>query len=153
MKKQLLIVCTGNTCRSPLAKVFSELWLTQAGVDGWGVESAGLAVMASIPASSHAQTVAGEYGADLSNHRSRQVTADMLDCADLVLVMTTHQKSLLLQKLPRMPEKIYTLGKFAGRPGDVSDPFGGSLEIYRQTAEELQELTRLVVEKIQKEAD
>ncbi|MBS4030330.1 MAG: low molecular weight protein arginine phosphatase [Clostridiales bacterium] len=153
MKKQLLFVCTGNTCRSPLAKVFTQTRLAQSGIEDWGVDSAGLAVMAPSPASSHAVTVAWEYGSDLSLHRSRQLTADMLDCADLVLVMTTHQKSLLMQKLPRMLEKIYTLGEFAGRPGDISDPFGGSLERYRQTAGELLELTRLVVEKIEKEAD
>lgn len=153
MKKQLLFVCTGNTCRSPQAKVFAQAQLAQRGVDDWEVDSAGLAVIASSPASSHAQTVALEYDVDLSDHLSRPLTSEKLALADLVLVMTTHQKALLLQKLPHMLGRIFTLGEFAGRPGEVSDPFGGSLDIYRQTAGELRELTSLVVEKIQKEAD
>lgn len=153
MEKQLLIVCTGNTCRSPFAAAAARSWLNQLGVNGWAVASAGLAVMAPSPASDNMLTVASEFGEDLSDHRSRPLTMEMLNCAELVLVMTAHQKSILLHQRPEIAERVFTLAEFVGRFADVSDPFGGNLDIYHQTASDLLELTRLAAEKIQKKED
>ncbi len=153
MEKQLLIVCTGNTCRSPFAAASARSWLNRLGISGWAVSSAGLAVTAPSPASDIMRTVASDFGEDLSNHRSRRLTTEMLNCADLVLVMTAHQKSFLLQQRPDIAERVFTLAEFVGHSSDVADPFGGNLDIYHQTASELLELTRLAAEKIQKKED
>jgi protein-tyrosine-phosphatase len=147
MKKKLLYLCSGNTCRSPLAWIFTrELMGTRQ--DRWTVESAGLYVHTAAPASRHARLVAAEYGLDLSVHKSRPISQQLLAEADLVLVMTENHRDTLHASAPQFTGKIFTLKEFAGLAGDVSDPFGGGAEQYRQTARELRELVLLVAEKL-----
>jgi protein-tyrosine-phosphatase len=114
----------------------------------WTVESAGLYVHMTAPASKHARLVAEEYGLDLSMHKSRPISQHLLAEADLVLVMTENHRDTLRESTPQFTEKIFTLKEFAGLAGDVSDPFGGGAEQYRQTARELRELVLLVAEKL-----
>jgi protein-tyrosine-phosphatase len=147
MKKKLLYLCSGNTCRSPLAWIFTRE-LMGSRQEEWTVESAGLYVHMTAPASKHARLVAEEYGLDLSMHKSRPISQHLLAEADLVLVMTENHRDTLRESTPQFTEKIFTLKEFAGLAGDVSDPFGGGAEQYRQTARELRELVLLVAEKL-----
>ncbi|MBS4008637.1 MAG: low molecular weight protein arginine phosphatase [Clostridium sp.] len=148
-KKNLLFVCTGNTCRSPLAKILTESALKAAGVYVWEVDSAGLAAYPGITASAEAGFVAREIGLDLTPHRAKPLSAEILAKAELVLVMTAGHKTALLSGAGEYAEKIYTVKEYLAMEGDVLDPFGGGLASYRQTLRELQKLVNLLVEKLQ----
>ena len=90
----ILFVCTGNTCRSPLAAALARAY----GVDA---QSAGLSAYPGDPASSQAARVARLYGADLSGHRARQVTREMVDQADAIFVMTPGHRAALCALFPQ----------------------------------------------------
>ena len=148
MKKKLLFVCTGNTCRSPLAKVLAEAALAQAVLTHWVVDSAGLTAFPGQSASGEALAVARDSGLDLSLHQSKPLSEKLLAEADLVLVMTRNHKQALLSALPHVADKVHTLKDFVGEDGDVADPFGGGPTQYQQTAQELTRLITRLVEKM-----
>ncbi|MCR3923116.1 MAG: low molecular weight protein arginine phosphatase, partial [Firmicutes bacterium] len=133
-KKMLLFLCTGNTCRSPLAQVLAEALLQEAALSEWVVASAGLSALAGMSASSHALTVAHTLGLDLSAHQSRPLTAALAQRADKILVMTSAHKEVLLQHFPQFASKVSTLKESCASMGDVQDPYGGSVAVYMDTA-------------------
>jgi L-threonylcarbamoyladenylate synthase len=139
---RIVFICTGNTCRSPMAEVLcAKLLAEQFGcsVDqlhehGFCVQSAGIAAMMGQPASPEAVDVVANFGADLSGHRSQMVTMEMLAWADHVFTMT-HGHWHSLNGIP-----------VAGLPSprmlspwreDVSDPIGGELADYQACAEQI----------------
>ena len=92
----ILFVCTGNICRSPMAEGILKKLVTEARLDGIRAASAGVCALPGNPASTLARKVAGENGVDISEHRARPVSSDIIDQSDLVLVMEpAHRKSLL----------------------------------------------------------
>ena len=124
--KQILFICTGNTCRSPMAQGVMEKLLAQRGLDGKvACASAGLAAFPGSTANDKAVEAAKEWGIDLSGHRSRQATEEMLGQADEILVMTADQMAFLKQRFPQWA------GKIQMPLGGVPDPYGGTLEDYR----------------------
>lgn len=129
--KKLLFVCTGNTCRSPMAAAIFNKLAAERGVDALA-ESAGLNVRSEGPASGNAILAASDLGIDLSSHVSRQVTNKMIDEADRIYTMTSYQAQLLGSMAPSAAAKISPLSDM-----NIIDPFGGSLEIYRRTAKQL----------------
>jgi protein-tyrosine-phosphatase len=141
---RLLFVCSGNTCRSPLARALAERELTTL---GWRVEvrSAGVSALSGTPASSGSLDAAARHGLDLSGHRSRDVDAGLIDWADLILVMSPSH----LVRLAQLggAGKAALLDAFAhGEEGGedvgegVPDPFGGDDEAYEETYRALEEL-------------
>lgn len=149
---KILLVCTGNICRSPLAAALLQRALTERGVEGMDVSSAGTGAWDGAPVSEGAYLVGLERGLDLSAHRARLLTRELIEQADLVLTMARHHRA-------RVDElggegRVFVLGEYAGREGDeaeVSDPFGGDLEVYRDTCVELEALIEAAVERIVKE--
>lgn len=113
-----LIICSGNTCRSPMA---AALLAARVGEND-SVCSAGLYACEGMPAAQNAVAVCAERGLDISYHRAVQVTPEHLQAADRILVMTADHAALL-QALGVPPERIAVLG--------VPDPFGGDVETYR----------------------
>ena len=150
--KRILLVCTGNICRSPLAAALLERALTERSIEGLGVASAGTGAWDGAPVSEGAYLVGLERGLDLSSHRARLLTRELVEDADLVLTMARHHRA-------RVDElggegHVFVLGEYAGRDGDeaeVSDPFGGDLDVYRDTYAELEALIQTAVERIVKE--
>ncbi|SRR5712691_11073029 len=151
--KQILLVCTGNICRSPLAAALLTRALTERGVEGIDVSSAGTGAWDGAPASEGAYLVGLERGLDLSGHRARLLTRELVEGADLILTMARHHRA-------RVDElggegRVFVLGEYAGRDGEeaeVSDPFGGDLDVYRDTCAELEALVAAAVERIVAEA-
>jgi protein-tyrosine-phosphatase len=149
---RVLLVCTGNMCRSPLAEVLLKREVEARGLDGVTVGSAGTGAWDGAPASEGAYLVALEHGLDLSAHRARLVTRELLREADLVLTMSRHHRARVQELEP--DARAYVLGEYAGRSGpeaEVSDPFGGDLELYRATYAELEELVRIAAGRLTKE--
>ncbi|MEW6048705.1 MAG: ribose 5-phosphate isomerase B, partial [Bacillota bacterium] len=138
----VLFVCSGNTCRSPLAAALFRRALRGRGVSSVEVSSAGLAAVDGEPASRQARDVAREWGLDLEAHRSRRLTPEMVAGAGLVLTMSEQHKRQVLEMVPGAAGRVFTLAEYAGSQGDVDDPFGQDLERYRATVRELDALTR-----------
>lgn len=120
--KSVLMVCTGNICRSPLAEA---LLLKQA--PHLAVASAGIGALVGRPADAHALVVGEAHGLDLSSHVARQINAEIIAEHDLVLVMEPGQAQWLLQRFPQSRGRVYLLGQWAGK-AHVPDPYRQSLE-------------------------
>jgi protein-tyrosine-phosphatase len=146
----ILYVCTGNTCRSPLAEA-----LTRAAVErrGWRhveVRSAGVAARDGDPASEFSVTVAERRGLPLQGHRSRAVSPELIDWADVVLAMSPSH----LDTVDSLggARKASLLADFAAGRDDaglsVPDPFGGDLGMYETTIEELERLVARVLDRL-----
>ena len=152
MIQHVLFVCTGNICRSPLAASLLERALQERGIDGVAVSSAGTGAWDGAPASEGAYLVGLERGLDLSGHRARLLTRELVEDADLILTMARHHRA-------RVDElggegRVFVLGEYAGRDSDeaeVSDPFGGDLDVYRETCVELEALVAATAERLASE--
>ena len=124
---KLLFVCTGNTCRSPMTEGIYNQKAAARGLTP--AESAGIFAVPGDPVTPNAVTAAAEYGADISGHRARVVTADLLKSCDRIYCMTPSHLAALAALFPDCAEKCRLLND-AGIP----DPYGGDLACYRRTA-------------------
>ena len=137
----VLIVCTGTICRSPMAEVLLQARLARDDArQDWQVDSAGVWTVDGRPASAHAVEVMARRGIDLSDHRSRNVTREMMSQADLVLAMTRSHTEALGVAFPTYARKVYLLSEMTGQMRDVGDPYGGTRQEYAHTAKELEQL-------------
>jgi len=148
----ILLVCTGNICRSPLAEVLLRRELEERGAEGIQVTSAGTGAWEGAPASEGAYLVALENGLDLSRHGAQLLTREVVKDVDLILTMARHHRA-------RVHElggegRVHVIGEYIGRKGpeaEVADPFGSDLEVYRHTYAELEELIREAADRIEQE--
>ena len=116
----ILFVCTGNTCRSPMAESLARKMLGgQANVISAGTKDQ------VKPASKNAVEAIGEVGLDISGHQSQQINAALLDQADLIFVMEPQHANLVLKVNPNVESKITSL--------DIANPYGKDLSTYRET--------------------
>lgn len=130
---RVLLVCTGNTCRSPLAEVILKNLQPS-----WEAFSAGASPAMGQPASRGALEVARERGLDLSQHRAQPVTAELLSRAEQVWCLTEAHRQTLLRRHPEFQDKIETLASF-----DIDDPVGQPLEVYRNCADQIEAALKL----------
>ncbi|WP_164100472.1 Sua5/YciO/YrdC/YwlC family protein [Candidatus Laterigemmans baculatus] len=135
-KPLLVIVCTGNTCRSPMAEVLlRERFRKLTGrEDAVGVVSAGLNAFAGDPAATPAVEVMGRRGLDLTGHASQPMSEQLLQLADVILTMTRGHREMLLARYPEAADRVYTL-RIDG--GDISDPVGCPTEVYEACADQI----------------
>lgn len=130
---RILLVCTGNTCRSPMAAGALKQLLGADG-DRIVVESAGTAAWEGQPATEGSVQVAGQAGVDLAGHRSRRLTPAMVRASDLVLVVERSHLAAV-GALGGDLDRTHVLSEWpaGGGPGlDISDPFGASIEAYEE---------------------
>lgn len=134
--KSVLFVCTANMCRSPLAE---GLFLKKLGEekDGWRVESAGTWATEGTPASQKSLQVLTERGVDLSHHRAKVVSRELMREFALILVMEEGQKEALRVEFPEYKDRVFLLSEMIGEFYEIDDPVGRDLEDYRMTAEEI----------------
>ncbi|MCG0239556.1 MAG: low molecular weight protein arginine phosphatase [Firmicutes bacterium] len=146
----VLIVCTGNTCRSPMAAALLRHLAAQRGFP-LNVLSAGTFAIPDQPATPEAQATLMGRGIDLGDHRSRPLTPELVASADRILTMTAAHKEQVLALDPGAAGKTYTLGEYAGTGEEVPDPFGRSAEAYREAADQMERLLQLALERLMKE--
>lgn len=124
--EQIIFICTGNTCRSPMAE---GLFRAHNGEEKTGLTaaSAGLYTENGLPASANAAAAAGERGADISAHRSQQLTAEMAENAKYLVCMTGSHYDRLCELFPDCADKIFTLlpRTFPTRSAAISPPTAG----------------------------
>ncbi|MGN1400506.1 MAG: low molecular weight protein arginine phosphatase [Bacillus sp. (in: firmicutes)] len=139
----ILFICTGNTCRSPM----SEALLKSKNVHSVNVRSAGLFAAAGCPASPYAQEMLSSSGIEFT-HSAKQLTKEDIEWATYVLVMTNSHKKTVQELYPEYLKKVFTLKEMAGEQGDVTDPFGGTRKRYEETFFELNRLIDRVIKKL-----
>jgi protein-tyrosine-phosphatase len=145
---KVLFVCTGNTCRSPMAEGGLRALLKGREIDNIEILSAGTGAIPGCPATLYAIEASKTWDADISSHKSRPLSRELLEGVDLILVMTSSHYHAVITTLPEAKENTYLLKAFPelGSDGEgIADPIGGSLDMYNQTFLEIgEELGRIL---------
>lgn len=149
MNHLVLFVCTGNVCRSPMAAALFNARARRAGEDQLYVaRSAGTWALENQPASGHAITAMAERGIDLSAHRGRTITHDLIGQAAVVMVMTRSHRDALASEFSTARAKTHLMSELIDRTFDIADPYGNTLAEYQDCVASLANLIDSGYEKI-----
>ena len=136
----ILVVCTGNICRSPMAEGLLRSLLPEDWRSTPRIHSAGTYGLDAQPAASYAIQAAAEIGVDISGHRARSLAPEMVTAADLILVMEPFHEAIVARALPPQERgKLRLLADFeTPRQSDtIDDPYNHPLEVYRSCMERI----------------
>lgn len=150
--KNIVFVCTGNTCRSPMAEGIFNSMAKERELE-YRASSCGISAVYGSAPSKNAVSAAAENGIDISKHKSARLTADAANDASLILTMTPSHKETLKQAFPSVVDKIYTLPEYIKNSTftDVFDPFGGDMQVYRTCFSVLEIFIKELIEILEKQ--
>jgi Protein-tyrosine-phosphatase len=144
--KNILFVCTGNSCRSIMAEGLMRRALKELGKENITVSSAGVSAIDGFQPTGETIEVMKRNGIDASDFISKSLTDEMIIGSDLILAMTAHHKSDIIEQVPEAAFKTYLLKEYGARDNscgqagmDISDPIGKPMEVYERTLEEIKE--------------
>lgn len=147
--QSITIVCTGNTCRSPMAErlLRHALAASQPPLNTISVQSAGIAAFSGDDPSPNAVNALAKVGLDLSDHRATRLSPQLIDASDCILVMTPQHRDAILLAHPEAAPYTFLFRQFAS-PSDpsVPDPFGQSLSAYLETRDALVEAIPAIID-------
>lgn len=145
----ILFVCSGNTCRSCMAEaIFNNI----CDVDGVKASSAGVSVFPGSKTSLNCALVVNEnLNLDISDRKAVQLNPFMVEKADVVLTMTGYISDMLRDTNETYANKIYSLGEYIEGNTDITDPYGGSLDVYRKTFVEIKGSLEILIEKLKED--
>lgn len=145
---KILFVCTGNTCRSPMAEGFLNYYKNRDGLNLL-VDSAGIFTETGLPIGKNSIDAMAQIGIDISAYRSKKIDQELLSQQDLVLTMGESHKMFLKENFSFNIEKLYSLKEYVYQiEDDVVDPYGGDLTTYIDTRDEIRALVEKIVEKL-----
>jgi protein-tyrosine phosphatase len=140
--KKIIFICTGNTCRSPMAEIILKKKLKDASITGIRVSSAGLSATAGSPISINSAEALKNAGYKVGAFKSKQATPNMIKRAELVICMTKEHKRYLSGF-----ERVYSMDEVTGI-GDIMDPYGGNLQIYTETARQIERACEIIIREL-----
>lgn len=149
--KKILIVCTGNSCRSPMAEGFLKKHLRPE--DGFEIISVGISAIAGgLNPAQEAIEAMKEEGIDISSYIAKPFLRNLAKSADIILAMADIHKEFILEKLPEVKDKLYLFKEFAETADadkDIIDPIGQPLSVYRSVKEEIKKASTEIAKRIE----
>jgi protein-tyrosine-phosphatase len=151
MAFNILFICTGNTCRSPMAEAFLKERLPPHKKGAYEISSAGTRAMDGLLASESAVIVMKEKDIDLMAHKSRTLNENMMQKADLILALSDTHKEYVGRMYPDAAKKTFLLSEYADKnnpPHNITDPIGSDLAMYRKARDEIDRYIKMIAEKM-----
>ena len=139
----ILFLCTGNTCRSPMSQGLLRAMLKEEGIQGVKVKSAGIAAIAGEPPTAYAVQVLKENCIDISDHLSQPFNEALTEWADVIYVMTDGHRAAIHDLYPKYIDKVKLLNEEG-----ITDPYGMPIESYRRCAKGIKEALSVIIKKL-----